>query len=81
MMIPTRQSADLMAGHWDTLAEQTADPLVTALVAHHTATVALAVGDADESRADSRLADAARSYAACGDLESQLNARISFGWI
>ncbi|MFE3959293.1 ATP-binding protein [Nocardia sp. NPDC059091] len=62
------------------LAEQAADPLVTALAGHLEVSTALSAGDADWSRAAARLADVVRSYEACGDLGIQLDARISLGW-
>ncbi|MET8878444.1 protein kinase [Nocardia sp. NPDC004604] len=74
------ETAASQAAELRTLAEQTADPLVTAMVAHQEANVALAAGDADESRAAARLADVVRSYEAYGDVGIQLDARISLGW-
>ncbi|MFE3054228.1 protein kinase [Nocardia sp. NPDC059239] len=74
------QAAAGQAAELRTLAEQTGDPLVTALVAHVEANVALVGGNAGRSHAAARLADVVRSHEVSGDLGIQLDARISLGW-
>ncbi|MFI7669996.1 protein kinase [Nocardia sp. NPDC049526] len=64
----------------ETLAEQTADPLVAALLAHAKGNYCLAGGDDDLARAATLLAGALDTYEASGDLRSQVDARISLGW-
>ncbi|MET8878085.1 LuxR C-terminal-related transcriptional regulator [Nocardia sp. NPDC004604] len=63
-----------------TLAEQTADPWVRALLAHSEGTKALAEHDGDLARADKNLADAVGIYEARGDLILQLDAQFLLGW-
>ncbi|MGW4771861.1 protein kinase domain-containing protein [Nocardia sp. NPDC004278] len=63
-----------------TLAEQTADPWVRALLAHSEGTKALAEDDGDLARADRNLADAVGIYEARGDLILQLDAQFLLGW-
>ncbi|MGF6881370.1 putative ATPase/DNA-binding NarL/FixJ family response regulator [Nocardia sp. GAS34] len=63
-----------------TLAEQTAEPLVAALLAHAEGNMCLAGGNGDLARAGALLADAVDTYEASGNLKLQLDARISLGW-
>ncbi|WP_330253284.1 protein kinase [Nocardia sp. NBC_00565] len=63
-----------------TLAEQTAEPLVTALLAHAEGNMCLAGGNGDLARAGALLAHAVDTYEASGNLKLQLDARISLGW-
>ncbi|WP_431952248.1 protein kinase domain-containing protein [Nocardia lijiangensis] len=63
-----------------TLAEQTADPWVGALLAHSEGTKALAEDDGDLVRAGKNLADAVGIYEARGDLIRQLDAQFLLGW-
>jgi non-specific serine/threonine protein kinase len=63
-----------------TLAEQTAEPLVAALLAHAEANTRLAGGNGDLARASALLAGAVDTYEASGNLKLQLEARISLGW-
>ncbi len=65
----------------EALAEQTADPLVAALLAHVKGNYCLASGADGLARAGTLLADALDTYEeASGDLRLQLDARISLGW-
>ncbi|MGW4774911.1 protein kinase domain-containing protein [Nocardia sp. NPDC004278] len=64
----------------EALAEQTADPLVAALLTHAKGNYCSAGGADNLARASSLLADAIDSFEASGDLKSQLEARISLGW-
>ncbi|MET8873202.1 protein kinase [Nocardia sp. NPDC004604] len=72
------------AGRWlselRTLAEQTAAPLITALLAHVEANHAFASSDADSTRTVDRLIYAIGTYEETGDLGLQLYARIALGW-
>ncbi|MBY8861302.1 protein kinase [Nocardia sp. CA2R105] len=63
-----------------TLAEQTTDPLVGALLAHAEANHIVGGGDGDLARAGSRLAAALDLYEMSDDLRLQVDARISLGW-
>ncbi|MEV5834462.1 protein kinase [Nocardia sp. NPDC052112] len=63
-----------------TLAEQTAEPLVGALLAHAEGNTCLAGGNGDLAHAGALLASAVDSYEASGNLKRQLDARISLGW-
>ncbi|MFE3257178.1 protein kinase [Nocardia sp. NPDC059091] len=65
----------------EALAEQTADPLVAALLAHAKGNYFLTGGaDNPAGAGTALLADAIDTYEASGDLKSQLDARISLGW-
>ncbi|MFJ9363430.1 protein kinase [Nocardia sp. NPDC101769] len=65
----------------EALAEQTADPLVAALLAHAKGNYFLTGGADNPARTGTTLlADAIDAYEASGELESQLDARISLGW-
>ena len=63
-----------------TMAGQTADPLVGAVLAHAEANCILGGGDGDLARAGSRLAAALDVYELTSDLRLQVDARISLGW-
>ncbi|WP_433207360.1 protein kinase domain-containing protein [Nocardia sp. CA-107356] len=63
-----------------TLAEQTADPWVRALLAHSEGAKALTEDDGDPARAGKNMADAVGIYEACGDLILQLDAQFLLGW-
>ncbi|WP_325052114.1 protein kinase domain-containing protein [Nocardia stercoris] len=62
------------------LIEQTADPMVPALLANIQADYALTSGEGDPSQAVADLEHALRTYELCGDVRMQLDARISLGW-
>ncbi|WP_063047437.1 protein kinase domain-containing protein [Nocardia pseudovaccinii] len=72
-------AADKLA-QLESLAEQTADPLVRALLANIEGANCLAGGDADLARAATLLTDAIDYYEASGDLRLQLDARTPLGW-
>ncbi|WP_280188716.1 MULTISPECIES: protein kinase domain-containing protein [Nocardia] len=65
----------------ESLAEQTDDPMVSALLAQVQGNKCLAGGDADLARAGSLLATAIDYYEASGDLRLQLHGLISLGWV
>ncbi|WP_067905048.1 protein kinase domain-containing protein [Nocardia vaccinii] len=62
------------------LAEQAAEPLVTAFLAHAEGNTCLAGADGDMVRAGALLAAAVDTYEATGNLKQELDARISLGW-
>jgi len=62
------------------LADDTADPLVKALLSHAEANICLAGGDAELQRASDLLTEAVALYTRLGEPGLQLDAQISLGW-